>query len=418
MAPALQAGNFELIPALKDQGATSSPHHTWMRRTLVVAQVAMALVLAVSAGLLVRSANRIYAGAGFDPSNVLLFRIRPGLVRYSPQKAITFQQHVIEKLESLPGVESASPSVYLPLPGWGGHVAVSLPGSSPVDAQNPFRIHFDEVGPHYFRALRIPLIAGRVFNEADRADTTPVAIVNQTLAKHLWPDQDPSGRRVLIDDRAYQVVGVSQDTQYHAQNERSPSFVYLNYWQDPDWVSDPADARIVVRVKGEPEQMLPAVRRTIQDVDPDVPISEDRPLTEWLRYQFTPVLVARVVVTYSGLLALLLGAIGVYALLAHVVGQRTREIGIRKALGAQNFDVLGLVLRDGMLLALAGIALGLAASVAVGPALAAYLYGVAPADPLTITATVVVISAVALLASYMPARRATKVDPMVALRYE
>jgi predicted permease len=418
MAPALQAGNFELIPALKDQGATSSPHHTWMRRTLVVAQVAMALVLAVSAGLLVRSANRIYAGAGFDPSNVLLFRIRPGLVRYSPQKAITFQQHVIEKLESLAGVESASPSVYLPLPGWGGHVAVWLPGSSPVDAQNPFRIHFDEVGPHYFRALRIPLIAGRVFNEADRADTTPVAIVNQTLAKHLWPDQDPSGRRVMIDDRAYQVVGVSQDTQYHAQNERSPSFVYLNYWQDPDWVSDPADARIVVRVKGEPEQMLPAVRRTIQDVDPDVPISEDRPLTEWLRYQFTPVLVARVVVTYSGLLALLLGAIGVYALLAHVVGQRTREIGIRRALGAQNFDVLGLVLRDGMLLALAGIALGLAASVAVGPALAAYLYGVAPADPLTITATVVVISAVALLASYMPARRATKVDPMVALRYE
>jgi ABC-type antimicrobial peptide transport system permease subunit len=164
--------------------------------------------------------------------------------------------------------------------------------------------------------------------------------------------------------------------------------------------------------------MLPAVRRTIQDVDPDVPISEDRPLTEWLRYQFTPVLVARVVVTYSGLLALLLGAIGVYALLAHIVGQRTREIGIRKALGAQNFDVLGLVLRDGMLLALAGIALGLAASLAVGPVLAAYLYGVAPAAPLTITATVVVISAVALLASYMPARRATKVDPMVALRYE
>jgi predicted permease len=418
MAPALQAGNFELIPALKDQGATSSPHHTWMRRTLVVAQVAMALVLAASAGLLVRSANRIYAGAGFDPSNVLLFRLRPGLVRYSPQKAIAFQQQVIEKLESLPGVESASPSVYLPLPGWGGRVAVSLPGSSPVDAQNPFRIHFDEVGPHYFRALRIPLIAGRVFNEADRADTTPAAVVNQTLAKHLWPDQNPLGRRVMIDGRAYQVIGLSRDTQYHARNEKSPSFVYLNYWQDPDWVSDPADARIVVRTKDDPEQMLPSVRRTIQDVDPDVPISEDRPLTEWLRYQFTPVLVARVVVTYSGLLALLLGAIGVYALLAHVVGLRMREIGIRKALGAQNFDVLGLVLRDGMLLALAGIALGLAASVAVGPALAAYLYGVAPADPLTMTATVVVISAVALLASYIPARRATKVDPMVALRYE
>jgi putative ABC transport system permease protein len=378
----------------------------------------MALVLAVSAGLLVRSANRIYAGAGFDPSNVLMFRLRPGLVRYSPQKAIAFQRRVIEKLETLPGVESASPSVYLPLPGWGGRVAVSLPGSSPVDAQNPFRIHFDEVGPHYFGALRIPLIEGRVFNGGDRANTAPVAVVNQTLAKHLWPDQDPLGHRMMIDDRAYRVVGVSQDTQYHARNEKSPSFVYLNYWQDPDWVAAPADARIVVRVKGDPEQMLPVIRRAIQDVDPDVPISEDRPLTEWLRYQFTPVLVARNVITYSGVLALLLGAIGVYALLAHVVGQRTREIGIRKALGAQNFDVLGLVLRDGMLLALVGIALGVATSVAVGPVLAAYLYGVGTADPLTITATVIVISAVALLASYMPARRATKVDPMVALRHE
>jgi predicted permease len=418
LTPALQAGRFELNAALKDQGGTSSHRHTWMRRTLVVMQIAMALVLAVSAGLLVRSANRIYAGAGFDPGNVLLFRLRPALVRYSPQKAIAFQQHVIEKLETLPGVESASPGVYLPLPDWGGRVAVSLPGGSPAAARNAIRMHFDEVGPHYFSALRIPLLSGRAFSDADRADTIPVVIVNQTLARSLWPNQDPLGRSVMIDGRAYQVVGVSHDTQYHTQNQSPPPFVYLNYWQDPDRISYPADSRIVVRVKGDAGQMLPVVRRAIQGVDPDVPISEDRPLTEWLRYQFTPVLVARIVVTYSGLLALLLGAIGVYALLAHLVGQRTREIGIRKALGAQNIDVLGLVLKDGMLLALLGVALGLAATVAVGPVLAAFLYGVGTTDPLTLVATIVVLCAIALLASYIPARRAAQVDPIVALRHE
>jgi len=418
LTPALQAGRFELVAALKDQGATSIRRHIWTRRTLVVMQIALALVLAVSAGLLVRSANRIYAGTGFDPSNVLLFRLRPGLIRYSPQKAIAFQRQVIEKLENLPGVESASPGVYLPLPDWGGQVAVSLPGDSAANPQNNFRIHFDEVGAHYFKALRIPLLEGRVFNDADRADTTPVVIVNQTLAARLWPNQDPVGRTVMIDERAWQVVGVSHDTQYHTQSQSPPPFVYLNYWQDPDWVSRPADSRIAVRVQGDPQPMLPVLRRAIQSVDPDVPISEDRALTEWLRDQFTPVLVARFVVTYSGLLALLLGAIGVYALLAHLVGQRTREIGIRKALGAQNVDVLGLVLKDGMLLALVGIALGVAATVAVGPVLAAFLYGVGTTDPLTLAATIVVLSAVALIASYIPARRAGKVDPMVALRYE
>jgi len=374
--------------------------------------------MTVSGGLLVRSARRIYQGAGFDPSNVLLFRLRPRLVGYGPDKSLAYQRNVIEKLQSLPRVEFASPAIYPPLPEWGGHANVYLPGHEPASAQNTLRIHYNEVGDQYFAALKIPLIAGRTFSDLDRKDTLPVVIVNQTLAAMLWPQADALGRSVMLGGRAYQVVGVSQDAQYHAQNEKTPPFAYLDYWQDPDWAASPADSRTTVRVRGDPEQMLPVIRRAIESVDPDAPISEDRPLTEWIRYEFTPVLVARIVVGYSGVLALLLGAIGVYGLLAHAVGERTREIGIRRALGAQNVDVLGLVIKDGMLLVLVGVAFRLAGTVLVGRVLAAFLYAVGTRDPLTLIANVIVLCTVAALASYIPARRATKVDPMVALRYE
>jgi macrolide transport system ATP-binding/permease protein len=418
LTPALQAGRFELIDELKASSATSSRRQTWLGKALVVLQVAFALTLTVSAGLLVRSANNIYAGAGFDPTHVLLFRLRPRFIGYGPDRAMAYQRNVLEKLQSLPGVEFVSPAIYPPLPDWGGQVSAALPGHEPSSQQSALRIHFNEVGEQYFSALKIPILKGRTFNQLDRNDTTPVVVINQTLASMLWPEADALGRSLVLDGRTYQVVGVSQDTQYHAQNERMPPFVYFNYWQDSNWASTPAESRTTVRVKGDVEQMLPVVRRAIQSVDPEVYISEDRPLTDWLRYQFTPVLVARTVVTYSGVLALLLGAIGVYALLAHAVSQRTREIGIRKALGAQTNDVLRLVVGEGVRLTLIGLLLGLAGTLASGSILGAYLYGVTMTDQFTLYAAVVLLGSVALLASYVPARRAVKVDPMVALRYE
>jgi predicted permease len=264
--------------------------------------------------------------------------------------------------------------------------------------------------------LEIPLLEGREFNEGDRPGAPRVAVINETLARRLWPERAATEHTLILDDQPYQVVGVSKDAQLRNALESPQPFLYLPYWQNN--IRPQVDARLVVRVAGDPQTMLSLLRRAIVAVDPNVPISEDVPLTQQVNAVYMPVLLTSAVLTYAGLLALFLSMLGLYGVLAFAVSQRTREIGIRMALGAERLDVLRLVVTQGLRLAFAGVGIGLLASFAATRLVKSLLYGVSPTDPLTFALIAVLLLFVALLACWLPARRATKVDPMVALRYE
>jgi predicted permease len=277
-------------------------------------------------------------------------------------------------------------------------------------------VEYQEVAPRFCETLKIPLLEGREFNEGDRPGAPRVAVINETLARRLWPERSATEQTLILDDQPYQVVGVSKDAQLRNSLESSQPFLYLPYWQNN--IRPQIDARLVVRVAGDPQTMLPLLRRAIVAVDPTVPISEDVPLTLQVNAVYMPVLLTSAVLTYAGLLALFLSMLGLYGVLAFAVSQRTREIGIRMALGAERIDVLRLVVTQGVRLASAGVGIGLLASFAATRLVKSLLYGVSATDPLTFALIAVLLLFVALLACWLPARRATKVDPMVALRYE
>ena len=277
-------------------------------------------------------------------------------------------------------------------------------------------MEYQEVASRFCETLKLPLLAGREFNEGDRPGAPRVAVINETLARRLWPQDTPLERTLILNDQSYQVVGVSKDAQLRNALESSKPFLYLPYWQNN--IRPQIDSRFVVRVAGDPQTMLPLLRRAIVAVDPNVPISEDVPLTQQVNAVYMPVLLTSAVLTYAGLLALFLSMLGLYGVLAFAVSQRTREIGIRIALGAERLDVLRLVVTQGLRLASAGVIIGLLASFAATRLVKSLLYGVSATDPLTFASISVLLLFVALLACWLPARRATKVDPMVALRYE
>jgi putative ABC transport system permease protein len=275
----------------------------------------------------------------------------------------------------------------------------------------------NKVGPRYFQTLGVRLLQGRAFDEDDRPGTPAVAIVNETLARHFWPHASPVGRTLMADRRAYHIIGVVPDAQYHTSLQPPPPFLYTDYWQHDTANSWSEDSRTLVRVVGNVGAMLPVLRKQIAGVDPNVPISEDRSLAEWLGSKFQSVRMATNFFICFGGLALFLSAIGLYGILAFTVSQRTREIGIRMALGAERSNVAGIVVRQGVRLALIGTAIGLSGAFASVRFLESFLYGVHAYDPVIFLLAPSVLVGVALLASYIPARRATKVDPMVALRY-
>ena len=418
LAPALQLSRPELIPALKSEGSSSSTQRTRLRDALIVIQVALAVVLVVGAGLLVRSVQSVYRGPGFDPSHIVLLRLRPSLVAYSPSKASAFQREVIRRLGSLPGVLSASPAQMAPLPGWGYHVSLWLPGQVAARPEDVYRAPSNMVGPRYFETLGIPVLDGREFGDQDRVEQPRAVIINETIARHFWPHESPVSQAIMVNGEKYLVVGVVKDAQYYSNSQPSAPFIYLSFWQQDSLATSPIDSRTHVRIAGDPGRMLPLIRREIAAVDPDVPISEDRPLKEWLNYSFQPVLVASTLFACFAALAIFLSALGLYGVLAFTVSQRTREIGIRLALGAERNDVTRIVVRQGAILAVTGVFGGLLAAFALAHFLASLIYGVRQYDPLTFLVAPAALVFVALMASYIPARRAAAVDPIIALRHE
>jgi putative ABC transport system permease protein len=417
LVPAIQSTRHDLIQALKDEGGSQSPRHNRLRSALVIGQVALSLTLLISAGLLVRSGANVRQGANFDPQNVVALRLRPALRGYSPEKAQAITREAVRRLEATPGVQSVSLAKSGGL-AWlsSGAVRVRLPEQAQNRPEDQLQTEYHEIAPRFFETLKIPLIQGRDFNDGDRSGAPRVTIINETLAKRMWPDGSTLERVLVVNDQPYQVVGVFKDAQLRNALETPLPFLYLPYWQNN--FRPQIDSRMVVRVAGDPGTMLPILRREITALDSNVPVSEDVPLTQQVNAVYRPVLLTSSVLTCSGVIALFLSMIGLYGVLAFAVSQRTREIGIRMALGAQRADVLKLVLGQGLRLAFAGLAIGLLTALAATRLMKSLLYGVSATDPLTFIAIALLLTFVALLAAFVPARGATKVDPMVALRYE
>jgi putative ABC transport system permease protein len=415
LTPALQVSRPDLNAVLRSEGrgSTSGQARHVVRNLLVVSQVALSMILLIGAGLLVRNFVQLRnASPGFDARNLLTLNVTLPPVRYStgPQM-IAFFRELVRQVSSLPGVQSAAISSTLPLTTV--RVSPALPEGQPMVplTERPF-FNIQTLSPGYIAAMRVPLLAGRAFTEHDEQPPR-VLIVNQTLARRYWPNENPIGKRIVVGRAAEgsEVVGVVGDIRNSGVTSDTHPEIYLPFAQLP-WSS----MNLVVRTAGDPRTYVAAVRQVVTGIDKDQPITKVRTMEEVLadgaREQ-------RFVTTLLGglaAIALILALVGIYGTVGYSVSQRTQEMGIRMALGAGRSDILRLVLRQGLAPACAGIAIGIAASLGLTRLMAKMLYHVTTTDPATFAAGALLFAVVAMLASYLPARRATRVDPMVALR--
>jgi putative ABC transport system permease protein len=413
IAPALRAAKTSVAPALKDDVWIGGHRKLRLRDALVVAQITVCSVLLIGAALCVRSLlNAQSIDPGFDAQHEMMAVLDPGSLGYSEAKGRAFYNELLDRVRALPGVSSVSLAGYLPLT-----TEETVQGTEPEDhpAQPGHAPGIDntEVGPDYFRTMGISLVRGREFNAQDRAGAPGVAIINDALAKRFWPGQDPIGRRVIVADAHLQVVGVVRTGKYRTLSEASLPFLYRPILQNYR-----PRCTLVVRTAGDPHSLLTEVRREIQALDPNVVPIDLETMKEYMALPLFPAHTAGLLLGAFGALALVLAVGGLYGVMCYAVSQRTHEIGVRVALGAERRDVLKLVVGHGMLLALVGLGAGLASAFAATRALTSLLYGISSSDPVTFVSVSLALMGVAFAASYIPARRATKVDPMVALRYE
>jgi predicted permease len=415
LVPALQASNPDLVSSLKDTIGGTPARRASLQSGLVVVQVALSLVSLVCAGLFVRSLDAVRrADFGFrEPDRALLISTDLGLagVPDSAQRALV--QRLLDRVRALPGVKSASVTSGSPL-GFGGNnsTTVEPEGYAPQPREN-MSISYYVVGSDYFKAMAIPILKGRGFEATDVAASEPVIVVNEQFARHYWPGQDPIGRRVKRWGRTLTVIGMSAQGKYQQVTESPREFVYVSYDQNV-W----AGFDVVVRAAADPVALTPALRRAFQETDADLPFLDVRTMAQHMQASLTTSKLGAGMLSAFGIMALLLSAIGIYGVMSYSVSQRTREIGVRVALGAARGHVVGMVVGRAMRLVAVGLAIGLAAALGAAQLLRSQLIGVGPRDPLTFTAIALLLGAVALGASWIPARRAAKVDPMVALRYE
>lgn len=417
LVPAMRATRQDLVTQLKEGAGAVGPQTSgWLRQGLVAGQVAFSLVLLTSAGLLVRSGQALRRGTNFDPEHVAVLRVRPELLNYTPQQNEAFFRRLVEQLAAFPGAQAVT---YVRggeglIWEWesGRDVNINLPGAT----TGALDVRHHDIGLNFFSTLKMPLIEGRDFTEHDNASAPLVAIVNQTLAQRLWPNASAVGRTVVVNQQNAQVVGVAADIQPANLLMPPAPYLFLPFWQ-----SDPGkegDMRLAVRLQSDPDAALPGIRRAVQALDPNVPIGEDMSMVEQIDSEYMPVMLSRTVVSYSGIVALCLSAIGLFSVLTYYVRTRTREIGVRMALGAQISSVLRLVIGQGLAMSLAGVAAGLILAIGATRLLAAWLYGLHTADFLMFAIAAALLLLVATAASYLPARRAAEVDPMIALRQE
>jgi predicted permease len=417
LAPALAVCRADLGTRLKSGGrGMADGSGGRIRSALVVVQVALSLTLLVSGGLFVRSLDRArQIDLGFEPEGVLLATTAPNLQGYDFQKRLAFYAAARDRIVALPGVEQASWIQFPPL-GIIGEAAEVAPEPRPADPdwRSPLASEAD-ISPEYFETARMRLVEGRVFDARDRVGSTPAVIINQTLAQQFWPGQSPLGRTLIADGHRVEVVGVVQNGKYINVGEAPRGAIFRPVAQ-----TSPVSATAAIRTSGSPIDLSRAVRQALAEADPEVAVYDVRPMTEHLDNgnAFFPFRLAAFMTALFGSMGVLLASIGLYGMIAYHVGQKTQEIGVRMALGARTGDIVRDVLAQGGRFALFGIVIGVVLAAGVAHLLKGLLLGVSPFDPLTYAAVTGLLVTICLVASFVPARRATTVDPLVALRAE
>ena len=419
MAPAMHALRSDVRDSLKEsgRGATEGRRVRRLRGLLVISEVALAAVALVGAGLFARSfQNASRVDPGFDPNHVLLMGLKLSFSQNEVSEAHSYFERVRTELSRLPGVDSVSLAENVLL-GFdeGSWEQVDVEGYVPQPNEN-LKIYRNIVSPGYFQSLRIPMVAGRDFTDADDSPKDYVAVVNEAFVKHFLGGREALGHYFTVwGDRRTRIIGVVKDSDYHALGQQPEPYFFVNLKQF--YFAD-SDVAAQIRTVGPPEALLPAVRAKLQSIDPRVGLFAGIPMTDFTAAGTYVQKSAALVLGVLGVMGLLLAALGLYGVLAYSISQRTHEIGVRVTLGAQQWDILRLVVWEGMLLVAAGLVLGTLGGFGVSRLVAGALFGVSGGDPATFAATVFVLAAVTLAACYLPARRASRTDPIVALHYE
>lgn len=422
LAPAVHASRFNLLGSLKEGGrsATEGAGHSRMRALLVVSQVSLAVMLLVGASLLIESMyHLLHESPGFDPHGVLAFNLDLPDARYSkPEQSADFFKNLLGRLRSLPGVESASAVMPLPLSDNSLRTSFEIAGRPMAKSDLP-RTFIRAVGLDYFKTMRIPLMAGREFGERDNRSGPHVIVINQTLAGKFFPNENPVGKHIKPgmsvgkQDSTCEIIGVVGDVKHRNLWQASDPESYVPYDQFPIGAMD-----MVVRTAGDPMTLLAAVRAQVLAVDAELPIYKAQRMEDYVAASVAQRRLTSLLCMIFAGAGLLLAVVGLFGVMSYSVAQRTHEIGVRVAVGAEKADILQMILREGMAITLAGIGIGLLGAFGLSSVLKSQLFGVKARDPLTMAAVVFSLVLVALAACAIPARRATRVDPMVALRYE
>jgi predicted permease len=416
LLPALQTTKVDLISSLKDEHSTGGPRRSWLKSSLIVFQVALSLVLLVGGGLMLRALQRVQTlNLGFDPKGVIEVSFDLRLQGYDNGQGREFQKRLLARAQTLPGVESAGIIDLTPVDLHFGRSPVFIEGQTPERIINAPRAMASRISPGYLQAMKTRLIEGRDFTERDDERAPRVAIINEAFARRFWPGENPIGKRFSQgspQSPLMQIIGVVEDGMYAGlSNDPQP------YFCRPILQAYSGSTTLVARANAEPQKLLAVIRGEAQQLDPHMPLTS-RLLIEKMSLPLLPMQFAATILGGFGLLALALAAIGIYGVMSHAISRRTHEIGVRMALGAQASDVLKLTMRQGAMLTLIGVIIGLSAALALTRLMKSLLFGVSATDPFIYIIVAALLASVAILACYLPAWRATKIDPTVALRYE
>jgi predicted permease len=409
----LRATRVDLALVMKETSRSVTGGRNLLGKVLLVTQVALSLVLLIGAGLFLRTLNNLRSvDVGFNPQNLLMFSINPALNRYDADRSAALYRELQTVLAAVPGVRNVAITRVALLSGSRSTSSYHVQGGKP----GPTNVHMMSVTPEFFETMQIPVVLGRGFTDRDDRAAPKVAIVNETAARALFPDGATLGRRIggsVENNGEFEVVGVIRDTRYSSLREPAPPTLYQAMWQQPARA-----VTVMLRTATDPSSLVETVRAAVRKVDTNLPITNVATQMEQLDRRVAQDRLYANAFSLFGALALVLASIGLFGVMSYMVARRTNEIGVRMALGANRLDVARMVLRETLVLVGAGVAVGLGAALLAGRYVAEKLYAVPPRDVATMSTAVAVIVGVGLLAGFLPARRASRVDPMVALRTE